>query len=177
MKTFRRLVPAAVLVSLCICVDEVARAAEPDRAALSAKLKEAARLQKQVHEIYKKLHPLSRQIVKAFKTYLPAEDGPYGKYERKCYGSASLICVDIIKKPKTRLVWIHVLYRPTIGEGERKSFRTTFLGMPAKNVGKGVWFLAGNMELRVVPSHKSFHGRGKLEALMKAFNLEAIKGL
>ena len=175
MSTFQRHVGVVILVSTCIV--HAGWAGEPNASALTEKLQEGLRLHEQAQQIYKKLRPLSREIIEDFKAYLPTASKAYGEYEWKCYGSVTCICVDLFDKEKTKLLWTHVLYRPTMTDGERKSFRELFLGMPAKTVGKGVWFLAGKTEFRMNPSHESSESREKLESFVKAFNLEALKKL
>ncbi len=141
-------------------------------AALSKEIREKSA----VHD--KKLRELKNDIEKEFAKLLPAGPQSYGDFTWSC-SSGSWINVTAKDKAGKRMLWIQVFYRPDMTEEEQKNYGSKqCCGLPAKRFkNKWVWVQAGRIEMRFGTSSPTVQNDATLDAIVKSFNLDAIKKL
>ncbi len=156
---------------------------------LSELLVENAKLQQEIDRLHKeflektkpqrdRLAALKKPVEEQFKKFLPSGKQTYGDFTWTCNANGSFISLSAQDENKKQYIWAHVFYHPNMPEEERKRFNKTCLGLPAKRFpDKWVWVLVGRVEIRFGLNDSTLESDATLDAIVKSFDLEAIKKL
>ena len=136
-------------------------------------------LLQKIHDLTERQKTFQEQLeTKIRAVLLPTGKQSYGDFTWKCSSGGGFTSITAYDAEKHQHIWIQLEYHATMTPQELKAFHATCLGYPAKRFpNKWVWVLVGRTELRFGLCDTSLESDATLDAIVKSFNLEALKTL
>lgn len=129
-------------------------------------------------ELDQRQKALKKPVEDGWMKILPSGKQSYGDLTWDCHYGSGFISVFARDAERDQKIWAQIFYYPNMTEQERKSFSKDCLGYPAKRFeDKWVWVLVGRTEIRLGLNDESLESDETLDAIVKSFDLEAIKKL
>ncbi len=170
-------------ISVLICASCMAYGEDTKPQAKTAEVNAGetfAALMQQMAGLSERQKALQSLMEKRIRDVLPTDKQSYGDFTWNCTPDSTVsgvyINIAAYDAEKKQHIWAQVHYYANMTPQELGSFTKTCQGFPAKRFpDKWVWVLVGRTEIRFGLSDTSLESDAKLDAIVKSFNLDAIK--
>lgn len=135
-------------------------------------------LRDQVRALQKERNQLRKRLAEEFQRLLPSGRQRYGTFTWDSRHQGAFISITAADDKGKERIAGQIVYRGDLSEQDRKQFNTTCLGMPARrSKDRWVWVLVGRTEIRIFPAGGGLQTDKTLDAIVRSFDLDAIRAL
>lgn len=135
-------------------------------------------IMRKMAELDQRQKALKKPLEEGWAKVFPSGKQSYGDFAWSCHYGSGFVSVFAKDPEGDQKIWAQIFYYANMTEQERKSFNKDCLGYPAKRFeDKWVWVLVGRTEIRFGLNDESLESDATLDAIVKSFDLEAIKKL